>query len=223
MGAKDHQRPEYTSERLSLPFPLRLPLATSIAALSGLTLGLAHGSQERGLRFRAENAHRLPNSQVGWYLYHKSKNYHVALGGIQEGCKMALKQGFWVGAFFGMEEAVDRARFAARRRWVRLRGRGDVGDVVASRDFCSSVLAGLGTAGGFSAWSRCLEYATCGWCGADAVCRPLPSPHRCESGEAGPQIRTRIRSGPGCRELTQRQAVGLRRVREAPVYWESAR
>lgn len=74
---------------------------------------------------------------------------------------MGLKVGFWVTVVFGMEEAVDRARFAARRRWLAVRGREEEGEVVGSRDFLSTVLAGLGTAGGFSAWSKpCFSYGT---------------------------------------------------------------
>ena len=42
--------------------------------------------------------------------------------------------GFWVGSFFAVEEAIDRAR----------------GRV----DFLSTVVAGLSVAGGFSAWSE---------------------------------------------------------------------
>ena len=86
------------------------------------------------LRFRAENAHRLPTSTKGWYLYHKSKNYHVLLGGLKEGLKMGGKLGGWVSAFFVIEEAVD-----------RIRGRRDVG---------GSVVAGLSLGGGWSAWSK---------------------------------------------------------------------
>lgn len=122
--------------RLSLPFRYRLPAVTVAGALAGGFLGLSHGSQTAGLRFRAENAHRLPNSSTGWYLYHKSKNYHMMLGAVKEGIKMGFKVGFCVGAFFTVEEAIDRAR----------RGR---------RDFLSTVVAGLSLAGGFSAWRRC--------------------------------------------------------------------
>lgn len=127
-----------------------------------------------GLRFRAENAHRLPSSQVGWYLYHKSKNYHVLLGGVKEGVKMGFRLGFWVGGFFFMEEAVDRLRGALLRQWVGFRDRRreahgwdlderDVGlerlantrGVWVQRDFLSTTVAALGIAGAFSAWSEC--------------------------------------------------------------------
>ena len=86
-----------------------------------------------GMRFRAEHSHVFPTTRTGWYLYHKSKNYHVMLGGIKEGLKMGTKVGFWAGGFFLVEEAVDRKR--------------------RTKDFLSTVVAGLTTAGAFSAWS----------------------------------------------------------------------
>jgi len=106
-------------------------------------------------------------------LYHKSKNYHIMLGGIKEGIKMGAKLGFWVGSFFFMEEAVDRMRGAFLRQWVgfkdkRRESKGwqleekDVGlerlanswGVWVQRDFLSTTVAALGTAGAFSAWNR---------------------------------------------------------------------
>jgi len=122
--------------RLSIPFELRLGLGITTSLAAGAILGLSLGAQAAGLRFRAENAHRLPNSSTGWYLYHKSKNYHIALGAVKEGFKMGTKVGFWVGSYFAIEEAIDRARGGRT-------------------DFLSSVVAGMSVAGGFSAWSMC--------------------------------------------------------------------
>lgn len=56
-------------------------------------------------------------------------------GGVKEGFKMGGKIGFWVGTFFTVEEAIDRVRGGRR-------------------DFLSTVVAGLGVAGGFSAWRK---------------------------------------------------------------------
>ena len=125
--------------RLSIPYIIRISGVTTGAFLSGMCLGLAYGTKTTSLRFRAENAHRLPSTSTGWYLYHKTKNYHVMLGGLKEGLKMGTKIAFWAGGFFMVEEAVD-----------RLRGK---------QDFVSTLVAGLGIAGGFSAWSEC--YWTC--------------------------------------------------------------
>lgn len=120
-----------------MPFEVRVVLAGTIAFFSGTALGMAHGSQAAGLRYRAENAHRLPTDATGWYLYHKSKNYHAMLGGVREGLRMGVKLSVWVSGFFMCEEAIDRAR-----------GLGD-----SRGDFASTVVAGLGTAGAWSLWS----------------------------------------------------------------------
>ena len=119
--------------RFSLPYGMRLPLATSLSFISGMALGVSHGSRTAGLRFRAENAHRLPHTPTGWYLYHKSKNYNMALGGVKEGMKMGAKISFWVAGFFSIEEMFDRYR--------------------GTKDFVNTVIASLSVAGGFSLWS----------------------------------------------------------------------
>ncbi|KAI1743219.1 hypothetical protein F4680DRAFT_370631 [Xylaria scruposa] len=131
-------REEYTQlwkdSRLSIPPLMRIPAAATTAFGIGMTLGLAHGSKMAGLRFRAEHAHRLPTTTTGWYLYHKSKNYHVAFGG--------LKEGFKVGARLGV---LSTAMFCAENLFDVYRG---------GQDFVSTVMASLAVAGGFSLWNR---------------------------------------------------------------------
>lgn len=121
--------------RLSIPFSIRFPAATAGAFLTGAALGVSHGGKTSGMRFRAENSHRFPKTSTGWYLYHKSKNYHMMLGGIKEGLKMGSKISFWAGSFFIVEEAVDEWR--------------------GTKDFLSTVVAGMTIAAGFSGqpWS----------------------------------------------------------------------
>ncbi|KAM3420399.1 hypothetical protein BST61_g3673 [Cercospora zeina] len=166
------------TERLSFPLHSRLPLAGAIASMAGLILGMAKGSQDTNFRFRAENAHRLPTTQQGWFLYHKSKNYNMMLGGIKEGTRQSFKFAAWTGLFFLLEEGIDRGRAAGRRMWGRFWGgewksgaresrlagaavlgideeeREEEEIVRNSRDCVSSMLAGLGAAGMFSAWNR---------------------------------------------------------------------
>ena len=120
--------------RLSLASPLRIPLASGLSFVVGLLLGTAQGSKMAGLRFRAEHAHKLPETTTGWYLYHKSKNYHVAYGGIAEGIKMGGKVAFWTTAMLSIENMFD-----------SYRGTADVLNTVTS---CVAV------AGGFSLWSK---------------------------------------------------------------------
>src|SRR4051812_27895784 len=59
--------------RLHMPFTSRLLLANFFASSAGFFLGAGIGSRKAALRFRAENAHRFPKSQKGWYFYHRSK------------------------------------------------------------------------------------------------------------------------------------------------------
>ncbi|TGJ84331.1 hypothetical protein E0Z10_g4424 [Xylaria hypoxylon] len=131
-------REEYTQlwkdSRLSIPPLMRIPAAATTAFGIGMTLGLAHGSQMAGLRFRAEHAHRLPTTTTGWYLYHKSKNYHLAFGGLKEGVKVGARLGVLSTAMFCAENLFDVYR--------------------GSQDLVSTVMASLAVAGGFSLWNR---------------------------------------------------------------------
>lgn len=138
--------------RLSLNAPSRITLGTLASAVVGLGLGATQGGQMAQLRFRAEHAHKMPDSTTGWYLYHKSKNYHVMYGGMREGFKMASKTAAWTLMALSLETTVDRCR-----------GRSDL---------FSTIIASLSVAGAFSIWSKflfslcclfyCLETKT--WC-----------------------------------------------------------
>ena len=136
-GTTEHRPPPVlaSESRLSVPFYIRLPVATFGAFVVGAGLGVSLGGKTAGMRFRAENAHRFPTTPTGWYLYHKSKNYNIMLGGIKEAFKVGPKIGFWAGSFFLAEEAVDRWR--------------------GKKDFLSTVVAGMTIAAGFSGqpWS----------------------------------------------------------------------
>lgn len=129
---RDSCSPEQS--RLSIPPVPRIAYTSLGAVIIGAGLGISYGASSAGMRYRAENAHRLPTSQTGWYLYHKSKNYTMMLGGIKEGAKMGLKIGGWVTSFFLIEEGWDQAR--------------------GEKDFVNTVLASASVAGGFSLWSR---------------------------------------------------------------------
>lgn len=149
--------------RFSFPFGMRLPIATSISFISGLVLGMSHGSQVAGFRFRAENAHRLPSTPTGWYLYHKSKNYNMALGGVKEGLKMGAKVSFWTAGFFSIEEMFDRYR--------------------GTKDFFNTVLASLSIAGGFSLYSQFFWAFPSILMPHANLLRPIPHHNSCENGE----------------------------------------
>lgn len=124
----------WRQSRLSLPDVVRIPLATAASFTVGMGLGVAHGSTMAGMRFRAEHAHKLPTTTAGWYLYHKSKNYHVAYGGIREGLRMGARVSVWTTAMFGIETLFDRYR--------------------GMQDLANTVLASVTVAGAFSVWSK---------------------------------------------------------------------
>ncbi|PNP38849.1 hypothetical protein TGAMA5MH_09073 [Trichoderma gamsii] len=120
--------------RLAIITPSRLLLGSVASSFVGFSLGAVQGGQMAQLRFRAEHAHKMPDTTAGWYLYHKSKNYHAMQGGIREGFRMGLKTGFWSLMALSLESTVDRYR--------------------GSSDMFSTVVATLTVAGAFSLWHR---------------------------------------------------------------------
>jgi len=152
-----------------------------------MALGLSHGSQTTGLRFRAENAHRLPTTPTGWYLYHKSKNYNMALGGVKEGFKMGGKVSFWTAAFFSVEEIFDRYR--------------------GTKDFVNTTIASLAVAGSFSVWS--MSFSPHPAADADPY-RPLPNYDRSENGQEWIGHWLGIWPCSGCNSSREGKEAGLR-------------
>jgi hypothetical protein len=146
--------------RLNMPFDRRLLLTTSLSLLCGFTLGSTSAGRLASLRFRAENAHRLPISQPGWYLYHKSKNYYKWRSGISEGVRKGGMLATWSLVFFVVEESLDvfRGTWRAGRTMQEMEGVDELSigrldrGVGRSRDFLSSACAGLVTGGVWSAW-----------------------------------------------------------------------
>ncbi|KAH7092448.1 hypothetical protein FB567DRAFT_238066 [Paraphoma chrysanthemicola] len=150
------------SPRLGMPFDRRLLLTTALSSLCGFTLGSTSAGRLASLRFRAENAHRLPISQPGWYLYYKSKNYYKWRFGIVEGLRKGAMVAAWSSVFFIVEESLDvfRGTWRAGRTMVEMEGVDEL-DITRidrgmgkSRDFWSSACAGMVTGGLWSAWHQ---------------------------------------------------------------------
>ena len=117
--------------------PAQRVLVTAVGGfVAGGFLGLTHGGLMARLRFRAENAHRLPTTTRGWYFYHKTKNYHVLLAGIKAGFRTGGRVGFWTGSFGALVSAVE-----------RLRG--------GNADFVSPTVAGATSGVLFGLFSKC--------------------------------------------------------------------
>lgn len=142
----------YANERLSIPFIVRAPLLLTSSFTVGFSLGAAHGGPIAAYRYRAENAHRLPTTQTGWYLYHKSKNYHSIIGGVKEGVRLGGVLCGWATIFMCCEEVVDRSR-------GRLFAKRDEDVANGQRDAASTVVAAMSTAGIYS-WKRGLDKFT---------------------------------------------------------------
>ncbi|EER43057.1 conserved hypothetical protein [Histoplasma capsulatum var. duboisii H88] len=120
-----------SSPRLSIDPIVRLPITVGVAFTAGMVLGAGHGSTRAAFRYRAENAHRLPTTTMGWYHYHRSKNYKSFVGGVKDGMKMGMKLGAGAFTFCLFEETVDHARHG-------------------QQDFLSTVTAGLAFSGLYS-------------------------------------------------------------------------
>ncbi|QPG95248.1 hypothetical protein C2857_007904 [Epichloe festucae Fl1] len=132
-----HDHDAFTSDpypRLSISTPARVLLGSVSSGVIGFTLGAVQGGQTAQLRFRAEHAHKVPDTTTGWYFYHKSKNYHAMQGGIREGFRMAAKTSFWSFMALGLESTVDGYR--------------------GSSDMFSTTVATLTVAGAFSLWRK---------------------------------------------------------------------
>jgi len=138
------------NERLGMHLILRAPAVMLTSFGCGFILGASHGSTKGANRYRAENAHRLPTTQTGWFLYQKSKNYHAMFSGMREGTKLGSTCLGWATLFMITEEMVDlsRTRLLARR-----------GDDVATgqRDAGSTIIAAMSVAGIYS-WKRGLDH-----------------------------------------------------------------
>jgi len=140
----------WPNERLSIPLVLRAPTLMIASFGCGFILGSSQGAQKGAYRYRAENAHRLPTTQTGWFLYQKSKNYHAMLGGVKEGAKFGSICTGWASLFMVTEEMVDLSR-------ARLLARGDDDVATGQRDAGSTIIAGMSLAGIYS-WKRGLDH-----------------------------------------------------------------
>ncbi|KAI9728386.1 MAG: hypothetical protein M1828_003786 [Chrysothrix sp. TS-e1954] len=136
--------PDRYNHRLGLPPRRRLALATGAAFTGGAFLGTIQGVRVAGLRFRAENSHRLPRSEAGWLLYHKAKRKYVFKASMKEARSLGFRVAPCVALFYFFEEAMD------ERRSKRV---GHMGENT-HQDFLSSTFAGLGVAGAFGLWNR---------------------------------------------------------------------
>ena len=143
-------------QRLGLHPVLRIPFISTISFFTGFGLGSAHGSTTAALRYRAENAHRVPSSRTGWYLYGKSRNYHAIIGGVTNGVKDGARFAAWTTLFLAIEDGLDRAR---GKILASAQDKEDGKLARGQRDFLNTVSAAVAFSGlygwshGFDRWS----------------------------------------------------------------------
>ncbi len=97
-------------DRLGIPAVPRLVLLSVISSLTCFCLGALAGGRKSAYQFLAENAHRLPRTEQGWYFYHKTKNYRVMQAGIRAGARYAVRTSIWTLTYAGLEAGLDAAR-----------------------------------------------------------------------------------------------------------------
>ena len=78
-------------DRSGLDPATRISLTVGLASLVGFVFGGGRAAQLAGLQYLAENAHVLPKTKQGWYFYHKTKNYRMALAGMKGGANLAFR------------------------------------------------------------------------------------------------------------------------------------
>jgi hypothetical protein len=78
------------------------------AVLLGTVIGVNRGARLASLRFLAENAHRMPRTQKGWYYYHKTKNYRIVLGALRGAARDGGYLGVATLGWVGLEEGLKK-------------------------------------------------------------------------------------------------------------------
>ncbi|KAF2669150.1 hypothetical protein BT63DRAFT_251343 [Microthyrium microscopicum] len=132
---KPKEGPDH-SQRLSLEPAGRIPAFLTFGFVFGGILGLANEYRRASLRFRAENAHRLPRSEKNWFFYHRAKSNYALAAAMPTGAKWGLRTSGMTLLFLLIEQGLDAARGGT------------------SKDFLSSTAAGFAFGGVYSLWRR---------------------------------------------------------------------
>jgi hypothetical protein len=125
-----------SSERLSMPPWTRITITTLFNATAALGTGFYASSHAAGLQFLAENSHRMPKSEKGWFIYQRYKTNYKIVRGVQGGVRRIAMWAPIPIVFLWTESMVDEVRGGE------------------SKDLASTVVAGVVTGGLFSLFSR---------------------------------------------------------------------
>lgn len=101
---------DQSAERFGMHPLLRLPAFLIATAGITLPLGAYQGAKIAGLRYLAENSHRLPANVQGWYFYHKRKNYVMIFSSMKECARFTAAGLLFTSTLFGIEAALDGIR-----------------------------------------------------------------------------------------------------------------
>ena len=122
------------NNRLSRTGPERLVFYFTNAFCAFWAVGFLRARRLSAHQFLAENSHRLPTSDAGWYLYHRAKNYRTLWNGIKGGFRYGFLGGGTAYLYGYIEEFWDQ-------------------DVRGGKvDALGSLVAGTVTAGLFGLW-----------------------------------------------------------------------
>ncbi len=168
-GGQDMSSTEHDDEHdelaaVRIDIPERFYLLPGAALIVGTTIGLYRGSRTASLRFLAENAHRAPKTVRGWYLYNKTKNYRVLLGGLKGAGADASKLGLTAAAWVFIEEGCTRTGLDDVREVAAGLGTGMLFGAVCEYSLDTVILPTGGS------WAARMQM---GWCGRQSGEQPV--------------------------------------------------
>lgn len=97
-------------ERFQIHPYYRIPLLSTLTGIVGFFDGFTHGYTTSGLRYLASNSHRLPRSKMGWYQYHRRKQFVCMSGALVSGAKRGVGYSSIFAVTFTTEALLDELR-----------------------------------------------------------------------------------------------------------------
>jgi hypothetical protein len=107
----DHDQ-DAPASPIKLYIPPRFLYIPGAAVTLGIALGLTRGGRRAARQFLAENAHAPPTTVKGWYMYNRTKNYKVMLGGLKGAGKESLRLGAVAVGWVALEELLKNSPFS---------------------------------------------------------------------------------------------------------------
>ena len=99
------------------PSQVFLAQTVQVGLISGLFLGALRGGQNRGAAFLAENAHRLPKTNLGFYNFQKQRNNQMVRAAAESGARYGLRFGALLGVY-GLGEYCTEVFVTKKESWL---------------------------------------------------------------------------------------------------------